>query len=71
MSTPPLTSLNPLPDLEAHCRLTSVLEIVDHEGVALARLNDPRLEGTVHAIGRLRAEIVVAIATLAPLASEN
>jgi hypothetical protein len=58
-------------DVEAHSRLLSVLEILEHEGRALTALEDPRLDGALEAMHRLQAEIVAALATLRPLTSEN
>jgi hypothetical protein len=65
------TSAPRVTDLEAHSRLSSILDICAHEGRALNELNDPRLDATLHAIGTLRAEIIAALATIAPLASDN
>jgi hypothetical protein len=58
-------------DVEAHFRLLSVLEILEHGRRALPSLEDPRLDGALEAMHRLQAEIVAALATLRPLTSEN
>lgn len=51
-------------NLEARSRLTSVLELLEHEADALQRLNDERLENVLRQIALLRAEIVAALGSL-------
>jgi hypothetical protein len=55
-------------NIEARSRLTSVLDVCDHEMQALDALRDARLSGVLQAMMTLRAEIV---ATLAPDASNG
>ncbi len=49
---------------ELRSRMTSVLEIVEHEGRAISALEDPRVDGVLRAMNQLRAEIVAALAEL-------
>jgi hypothetical protein len=58
-------------ELEANKRLSSMLDVLEREKCALQALDDPRLEQTLHALTRLSAEIVAALAALTPSASVN
>jgi hypothetical protein len=58
-------------NLEAWSRLSSVLEVLEHEAAALQRLNDGRLEGVLGQIASLRAEIVAALGSLHPVGGES
>ena len=58
-------------DLEARSRLTSILDICEHESHRLELLEDPRLDGALEAMRALRAEIVAALAALGPVGSQN
>jgi hypothetical protein len=58
-------------NLEARSRLTSVLELLEHEADALQRLNDERLENVLRQIALLRAEIVAALGSLHPIRDAN
>ncbi len=53
-------------NIEARSRLTSVLDVCEHEMQALKALRDPRLSGVLQAMTTLRAEIVAALAALTP-----
>lgn len=53
-------------DVEARSRLSSVLDVCDHEGQALVALDDARLAAVLQAMSTLRAEIVAALAALTP-----
>ena len=53
-------------DVEARARLSSVLDVCEHEGQALEALSDARLAGVLQAMSTLRAEIVAALAALTP-----
>jgi hypothetical protein len=44
----------------------SVLDVCEHERLALGAMRDPRLEGVLLAIARLQAEIIAALASLGP-----
>lgn len=55
---------------ELGSRITSVLEILEHEGRAIAALEDPRAKEVLGAMSRLRAEIVAVLTTL-PGAKRN
>ncbi len=57
------------PELEARARLGSVLDICQHEAEALEKLHDPRLASVLLQMRRLQAEIIAALASLAPLPS--
>jgi hypothetical protein len=50
-------------DLEARSRLSSVLDVCEHEAARLERLEDPRLADVLKAMSTLRAEIVAALAS--------
>ena len=58
-------------DIEARSRLASVLEVCEHEMQALEALRDARLSGLLQAMTMLRTEVVAALATLAPDASNG
>ena len=58
-------------NIEARSRLTSVLDVCKHEMQALDALRDPRLSGVLQVMTTLRAEIVAALATLTPDASNG
>ena len=58
-------------DVEAHSRLSSVLDVVEHEGAALDALRDGRLTAVLEAMNTLRAEIVAALAALAAPAPDD
>jgi len=58
-------------DIEARSRLASVLDVCEYEMQALEALRDPRLSGVVQAMTTLRAEVVAALATLTPDASNG
>lgn len=47
--------------LEARSRLTSVLDVCEHEWKALEALREPRLKAVLTAMTALRAEIVAAL----------
>ena len=53
-------------NIEARSRLTSVLDVCEHEMQALEALRDPRLSGVLQVMTTLRAEIVAALAALTP-----
>lgn len=53
-------------DVEARARLSSVLDVCEHESRALDALRDDRLRGVLAAMNTLRAEIVAALAALTP-----
>src|SRR5437762_2020936 len=57
-----------MPDshIEIRARLASVLDVLEHEAAALTSFHDPRLVGVVQEMTRLQAEMVAALATLAP-----
>jgi hypothetical protein len=57
--------------VEARSRLTSVLDVCEHETQALHALRDARLSGVLQAMTTLRAEIVAALASLTPGASNG
>jgi len=58
-------------NVEARSRLTSVLDVCEHEMQALEALRDPRLSGVLQAMTTLRAEIVAALAALTPAANSG
>jgi hypothetical protein len=58
-------------NVEARSRLTSVLDVCEHEMQALEALRDTRLSGVLQAMTTLRAEIVAALAALAPAAGNG
>lgn len=58
-------------NLETWSRLSSVLDVLEHEADALRRLNDRRLEGVLGQIALLRAEIVAALGSLHPVRDAN
>jgi hypothetical protein len=58
-------------DIEARSRLASVLDVCEYEMQALDALHDERLSGVLQAMTLLRAEVVAALATLAPDASDG
>ncbi len=58
-------------DVEARSRLASVLDVCEHEMRALEALRDPRLSGVLQAMTRFRAELVAALATFTPDASNG
>jgi hypothetical protein len=49
---------------ELRSRMTSVLDLIEHEGRALGAFEEPALEGVLHALKQLREEIVAALASL-------
>lgn len=51
----------PTTDLEARSRLSSILEVLEHEAHALHQLNDPRLTDVLAAIATLSAAIVATL----------
>ena len=51
-------------DVEARSRITSILDLLEHELQALAVLEQPRLDGVIRDGNQLRAEIVAALASL-------
>jgi hypothetical protein len=53
-------------DARLRARLVSVLDVCEHERLALEGMVDPNLQGVLLAISRLQAEIVAALATLGP-----
>jgi hypothetical protein len=58
-------------DIEARSRLASVLEVCEHEMQALEALRDARLSGVLQAMTIFRAEVIAALATLTPNASNG
>ena len=58
-------------DREAWSRLSSLLEVLEHEAAGLQRLNDGRLEGVLGQIALLRAEIVAALGSLHSVRDAN
>jgi hypothetical protein len=58
-------------DIEAMSRLSSVFDVCEYEMQALEALHDARLSGLLQAMTMLRAEVVAALATLAPDASNG
>jgi hypothetical protein len=55
--------MGPGSDLEARSRLSSVLDVCEHEAARLERFEDPRLADVVKAMSTLRAEIMAALAS--------
>jgi hypothetical protein len=55
-----------LVDDRLRARLMSVLDVCEHERLALGAMRDPRLEDVLLAIARLQAEIIAALASLGP-----
>jgi hypothetical protein len=51
-------------DLEARARLSSILDVLDHEAEALQTLEDRRLDDVLRAIVSLRTEIVATLGEL-------
>ena len=58
-------------DIEARSGLASVLEVCEHEMQALEALRDARLSGVLQAMTIFRAEVIAALATLTPNASNG
>lgn len=53
-------------DVEARSRLSTVLDVCEHEMRALNALGDPRLIHVLQMMTVLRAEIIATLATLTP-----
>jgi hypothetical protein len=53
-------------DIEAFSRLSSVLDVLTHEGGALRDLNDERLNAVLIAMTSLQGQIELALADLRP-----
>jgi hypothetical protein len=53
-------------EVEARSRLARLLDVGEREAEALDRLRDDRLNAVLQAMNVLRAEIVAALAVLAP-----
>ena len=53
-------------NLEARSRLTSAIDVCEHEAHALEALNDERLGGVLRAMMLLEVEISATLAALAP-----
>lgn len=51
-------------EIEAESRLRSVRDILDHEGLALAALDDRHLDHVLQATKELQEAIAIALATL-------
>jgi hypothetical protein len=49
-------------DVEARARLSSILDVLEHEAQALQRLEDPRLDDLMDAIANLQVEILATLA---------
>jgi hypothetical protein len=58
-------------NVEARSRLTSVLDVCEHEMEALDALVDARLTHVLQMMTQLRAEIVATLATLTPEAGPH
>lgn len=52
-------------EIEAESRLRSVRDVLEHEGNALAALNDERLDLVLRAMEEVEAAIVIALAMYA------
>ena len=56
--------LVPRLSLEARSRLSSILDVLEHEAQALQRLEDPRLNDAMDAIANLQVEILATLTEL-------
>jgi hypothetical protein len=66
-----LMDVGPTAEHEARSRLSSVLDVCEHEKNALKALEDDRLDGVLRAMTALRTEIAAALATLCPDSGNN
>jgi hypothetical protein len=55
-----------LVDARLRARLLGVLDVCEHERLALEGMGDTQMQGVLLALARLQAEIVAALATLGP-----
>jgi hypothetical protein len=51
-------------DVEVRSRLTSLLDVLEHERAAIEEIGYPSLDDTLRAITRLQSEIVAALEAL-------
>ena len=58
-------------DVEVRSRLTSLLEVLEHERGALEEIGYPSLDESLAAITRLQSEIVAALEALPPPAGNG
>jgi hypothetical protein len=58
-------------DIEVRSRLTSLLDVLEHERDALKDSGDARLDETVRGIMRLKSEIAAVIESFSPPAGDG